>query len=113
MWKKYKTNKKDMGNGIISIETGETDNKKFVLFNFRNQIGKTLFTGQIFPKCKKDDTVDKLNKPQLKVVIIEKGDSNAFKAVPSIITFLRNDDKIEFNQKWDEAKAFLGASESK
>jgi len=44
---KFRVAKHDKGNGILSIETGETNGKRFVLFNFRNPIGKTLFTGQI------------------------------------------------------------------
>ena len=110
---RFKTNKNDKGNGHISIETGEENNKKFVLFNFRNPIGKTLFTGQIFPKCKRAEVIDKLGKIQVKVIIIEKDNKNTFKAVPSIITFLRTDDKTEFDAKWNEAKAYLGNSESK
>lgn len=40
-------------------------------------------------------------------MIIEKNSKNEFKAVPSIITFMRTDDKVEFDKKWDEAKSFL------
>lgn len=40
-------------------------------------------------------------------MIIEKNAEGAFKAVPSIITFMRSDDKVEFEKKWDEAKKFL------
>lgn len=109
---RFKTQAHDKGNGHISIETGETDGKKFVLFNFRNPIGKTLFTGQIFANCKKAKALDKPGKIQAKVMLIEKDSATGkMTPVPALISFLRTDDKNEFDKKWDEAKEFLGAKE--
>lgn len=105
---KFRTSKHDKGNGIISIETGETDGKKFVLFNFRNPIGKTLFTGQILPSCKKAKALDKPGKIQAKVMVIEKDMvTGVMKPMGSLISFNRTDDLNEFEKKWDEAKEFL------
>lgn len=92
---RYSTN--NIGNGILSIETGESNSKRFVLFNFRNPIGKTLFTGQILQNCKIGQAIDKPGKIQLRVTAIERDPkTGAMKAVQCMITFMRNDDKTEF-----------------
>lgn len=108
---RFKTTTHDKGSGHISIETGETNGKKFVLFNFRNPIGKTLFTGQIFGNCKKAKALDKPGKIQTKVILIEKDATGKMTPVPALISFQRTDDKNEFDKKWDEAKEFLGVKE--
>jgi len=105
---KFRTKAGDKGNGHLSVETGEKDGKKFVLFNFRNPIGKTLFTGQIVEACKKHKALDKPGKIQIKVVVIEKDmKTGNLTPMPSLISFNRTDDLKEFNEKWDEAKKFL------
>ena len=105
---KFRTKAGDKGNGHLSIETGEKDKKKFVLFNFRNPIGKTLFTGQIVSGCKKTKALDKPGKIQIKVVVLEKDmKTGKLSSMPSLISFNRTDDLKEFDDKWDEAKKFL------
>ena len=41
-------------------------------------------------------------------MIIEKDEKGAFKPIPTIITFMKTDDKLDFDQKWNEAKVHLG-----
>lgn len=108
---RFKTKLGDRGNGHVSIETGDTNGKKFVLFNFRNPIGKTLFTGQLVAACKKTKALDKPGKIQAKVTILEKDPKTGkLTPVPTLISFIRTDDLNEFDKQWDEAKKFLGSS---
>jgi len=37
--------------------------------------------------------------------------TGAIKPAPSIITFLRTDDRVEFEKKWDEAMEFLALAQ--
>ena len=105
---RFKTTKQDKGNGHLSIETGKTGDNRFVIVNFRNPIGKTLFTGQIVPNCKKGKAMDKPGKIQTKVVLVERNEKeNKLSPIPALISFIRSDDKNEFDKKWDEAIGYL------
>lgn len=102
---RFMTKTGDKGNGHLSIETGDTDGKKFVLINFRNPIGKTLFTGQIVAACKKAKALDKPGKIQSKLTVLEKDPkTGSLTPMPLLITFIRTDDLNEFDKQWDEAK---------
>ena len=105
---KFRTKKGDKGNGHLSIETGDLKGKKFVLFNFRNPIGKTLFTGQIVSFCKIMSALDKPGKIQIKATVLEKDiKSGKLVPMPTLISFNRTDDLKDFKIQWEAAKKFL------
>ena len=106
---RFKTQKQDKGNGILTIETGEDKQKKrFVIINFRNPIGKTLFTGQIVEGCKKMQACDKPGKIQLKLLLTEKDqESGKMKPIFTIVTFARTDDRNEFDKSWEQSIDFI------
>lgn len=94
-----------MGNGNLSIETMDTNGKKVYLLVFRNQIGKTLYSGLLSAlKSKKRRIEEKTYKLQLKIALVSK-DPKTGKVIDNhcLINFSRSDDLNQFEKDFDEA----------
>jgi hypothetical protein len=78
-----------------------------VLLIFRNGVGKTLFTGQLFKDNKYIEVTNKPSKCQCKATCFVKEDDK-LKPDVCLLTFYRGDDRSEFYEKWEEALKYLG-----
>ena len=79
---------------------------------FRNQIGKTLFTGTIHPASAKQKILDvKPYKVQLKIACLLKSEKEAkFEICHAVASFGRTDDRKEFMEAFDKEIAAMKKS---
>ena len=98
------------GNGFISIETTDKDNKKFGFIMFRNSIGHCLFEGILNEKINKCDSYETKFKYVSHFFFLEKVEKDgqiSYKVSNCKIPFLQKDDSQEFAKKYKEAIEFI------
>lgn len=96
------------GTGFLSIERSNEDiTPKYVRVNFRNGVGKTLFTGTLLESSKAVEVNKKPGKVQSRVTVVITGESGKAQVEPCLISFNRGDDRTKFHKEWENAVEFL------
>lgn len=78
---------KSMGNGNLTIEHMDVNDKKIYICVFRNSIGKTLYSGTIHVNSKFRKLEEKPQKQQFKIQLMVKDKEKGFKMDNCVISF--------------------------
>lgn len=96
------------GTGNLSIEkSNDGIEPKYVHVNFRNGVGKCLFTGKMLDSSKAVEVNKKPGKVQSRITVVVSGDDGKAKIEPCLVSFHRGDDRTKFHKDWETAIEFL------
>ena len=99
------------GNGYISIETCDKDNKKIAVIMFRNNFGGLIFEGFLNKKINKFNSYEKNYKHVGHFVflrkIIKEDKSEDIEFTQCKIPFINKEDLEKFGEKYNEAIKFI------
>ena len=99
------------GNGFVSIETSNKDNKKFAVIMFRNNIGSLICEGILNKKINKFDSYEKKFKHIGHCVflrkVVKENNEEDIEFSQCKIPFINENDVKQFGDKYNEAIKFI------